>query len=76
MNRLARAGIAALARRARLRREDAEAGDGDLVAALKAVDDRINDRLDGALGVGLRGAKNSVHLVYDVCFVHKYIIST
>lgn len=71
---LTRARIAALARGAGLRREDAKPGDRDLVSALKARNDRVNHCLDCALGVSLRGTENAVHLVYDVCFVHENLL--
>ena len=70
VNRLAGARIAALACRTCLRGEDAEACDRYFVAGLEALNDRVDDRLNSALCIGLGGTKNSVHLVYDVCFVH------
>ncbi len=75
VNRLARAGIAALACRARLGRKDAEACDRYFVTAFQAGNNRIDHRLDGALGVGLRRAEDAVHLVYDICFIHEYLLA-
>ena len=64
------AGIAALARGAGLRREDAESRDRDLVSGLQARDDAIDHALDSALGVCLGSTKNAVHLVDNICFIH------
>jgi len=73
MNRLACARIATFARWARLRREDAKTCDRYFVTGLEARDDRINHRLDDALGLGLRAPQNAVHFVDDVCFIHENI---
>lgn len=72
MDCLPRARIPALARRARLRGEDTEAGNRYFVASFKAGNDAVDHRLDGALRIRFRGAENAVHLVYDVCLIHGY----
>lgn len=76
VNRLAGARIPALACGARLRRENAEAGDRHFVAALEAGNDGVDDALDCALGVGLRRAEHSVYFIYDICFIHENLLAS
>ncbi len=74
VNRLARARIAPLARGARLGREDAEPCDRNFFASLQSGHNRANHALNRAFGVCLRAPKHAVHLVYDICFVHEYLL--
>src|SRR3989344_2041229 len=65
----ASARIAAGAASTRLSLENAQASDGNLLAALQAIRDSADDRLDSALSISLCTAYRSVHFIPQVHFI-------
>src|SRR5271165_2658071 len=70
LNRLARARIAALACRAVLHLELPEAGESDLFALLRGLDDAGEHRVDGLPGRALLDARLARHVIDQVGYFH------
>src|SRR3989344_7264413 len=74
LDSLARARVPPRAAGARLRLEDAEARDRDLLPALERAGDHSDDSLDRALCIGLRAADGRRDLLHQIHFIcHRYV---
>src|SRR5271166_2742870 len=74
LNRLARARIAALACRAVLHLELPEAGETDLFALLRGLDDAGEHRVDGLPGRALLDARLARHVIDQVSYFHSGLL--
>lgn len=76
MDRFTRARVASFTGLAVLDGEDAQTGNGDIIAIFQTGDDRVDHYIDGFLGAGFGGANRFGHRFNYRLFVHIIFIKT